>query len=474
VIGCDAHRWASIVLYTLLGFSPLTLAGNWQFLPEARGDLSYTDNLFLDSNKEVNDFLLEVTPGFRLDGHGRRLQLTADYSLQAVHYQDHSDFDDQYHQFSSGGIWNILDDRLFLDFGASYDQDDISLDQPGSGDNLLLTGNRTDTKIWSVSPYWRQNLGSEASIEIRYDHRRLTDTDQTRINSWTGVLQSLPGRGPVGWQFQLSDRRQDYEFSPASRFRRGNLRFSIPTWKHQQVILQGGYENDEYARAPGTQAPDGGTWLVGYSWRPGVRTAYEVNWGSRFFGDSFAVHALHGVRRWRFSLDYTEDTSSNALSRLENDQLQRSEILAPIEDPLPPADASQLVEAGNQDVFIQRRLVSGVRFDGKNNRLALTVSRDKRESQAVTGSKSRNDKLKLGWELDLQAKLSAIFDAEWQHRVADTSRDYREWRVSIGLERKLGRSVKAFTRIRHVLRQGKPLNGEYRSNSINSGLMVNY
>lgn len=474
MIGCDAHRLASIVLCTLLGFSPLVLAGNWRFSPEVGGGLSYTDNLFLDSNKEITDFLFEVTPGFRIDGHGRRLQLTADYSLQAVHYQDHSNFDDQYHRFNSGGIWNILDDRLFLDFGASYDQDDISLDQPGSGDNLSLAGNRTDTKIWSVSPYWRQTLGGETSIEIRYDHHRLTDIDQTRINSWTGVLESLPGRGPVGWQFRLSDRRQDYEFSPSARFRRGNLRFSIPTWKHQQVILQGGYENDEYARAPGAETPDGGTWALGYSWSPRARTQYEINWGSRFFGDSLEFHALHGVRRWRFSLDYTEDTSSNALSRLENDQLQRSEILAPEEGQLAPADASQLVEAGNQDVFIQKRLVSGVRLDGKNNRIGLTASRDKREAQAGTGSKSRNDKLKLDWELDLHAKLSAIFDAEWRHRVADTSRDYREWRVSIGLERKLGKSVKAFTRVRHVLRQGKPLNGEYRSNSINTGFMVTY
>lgn len=454
-------RAALIILSVLFGTSHLAVAGSWRFSPAVDAGMAYTDNLFLDSTNEVNDLLFAVTPGFELEGLSRKLQLTADYSLQAVHYQGHSKFDDQYHLFNGQSRLALVDEHLFLDLSGSYSQSDIDLDQPGSGDNLSVTGNRTDVKIWNFSPYWQHRVANKLAMELRYGHRRLTDTDTTRTNSWNGFVQSLPALGPVSWRLDLSDRRQDYEFSPSARFRRGNLRASIPTWRHQQLIVDGGYENDDYLRAPGTDTPSGGTWALGYGWNPHLRTRFELTWGQRFFGDALEIHAEHGHRRWIFNLDYTQDPSSNAQSQLDNaDSLLGSN--------------QQLVDVGNQEIFIQKRFTSGVRYEGRRDRIRLNASRDNRDFQGSSGISERNKQISFDWQRDLNRRLRASVDADWQHRSAGVARNYRQWRVSAGLERDLSQDLSVYSRLTHVLREGRPTSSEYRGNTLSAGLTVNF
>ncbi len=440
---------------------PVAQAGSWRFSPLIDAGIAYTDNLFLDETNEADDFLYSVTPGFELEGLTKKLQLNAIYSLQAVDYESHSEFADEYHNFNGSARLGLIDEHFFVDMSASYSQSDIDLDQPGSGDNLSVTGNRTDVKIWNFSPYWQHRIGNKLLMEARYGHRRLTDTDTTRTNSFSGYMQTLPALGPVSWRLDLSDRRQDYEFSPPARFRRGNLRVSIPTWRHQWVIVDGGYENDDYLRAPGTDTPSGGTWALGYGWNPQERTRFELTWGHRFFGDSIAMHGEHGHRRWQFNMDYTEDPSSNAESQLDN-----ADSLA--------GGVQQLVDVGNQEIFIQKRLVAGIRYTGRTARVTLNASQDKREFQGFSAVNEQNDLVSLGWHQDLSQRTRAIYDADWQHRRSGVTRDYRQWRVSAGLEHDLGRKLSVYGRFSHVLREGKPVTSDYRSNTVSAGFRVDY
>ena len=454
--------WRLMIGAISLGVSSVVLAGSWKITPLVEATSVYTDNLFLDPGQEVDDFIYTVTPGFQLEALGRRLQLNLKYMLEAVHYQNHSEFDDQYHQLDSDGQLQLIEEHLFVDFSASYSQSDIDLDQAGSGDNLSVSDNRTDVKTWNFSPFWQHRIGNKILLETRYGHRRLTDTDTTRTNSWSAFVQSLPGFGPVSWRLDLGDRRQSYEFSQAARFKSGNFRVLIPTWRHHQVIVEGGYENSDYARAPGTDTPSGGNWAVGYVWNPFQRTRYEITWGKRFFGDSLEAHFQHGQRRWLFNLDYTEDTSSSAENQFDNVDAQPGSLL-------------QLVELGNEEIYIQKRLTTAVVFSGRRDRIRLTANRDKRDFQGGFGANEDNDNAHLSWQHDLNSKLQTDVAVNWQRRSDDSGlRDNYQWRLSMELARRVGSNLSVYGRLNHALRGGQPVANEYRNSTVTAGIKVNY
>ena len=454
-------RLAQVAGILAVVFFSTGVVASWDFSPTVTAELNYKDNLFLDSTNEVNDLIYSITPGFELTQLSRRLRLNATYSLEALHYQRHSRFDDQYHGLNSNGQLMLLDKQLFVDMSTSYSQADIDLDRAGSGDNLSVTDNRTDVKIWNLSPYWQHQVGNSLFMEVRYGHRRVIDLDTTKINSWSGFIQSLPGFGPISFSLDFSDRRQDYEFNPPTRFKRSNLRVTIPTWPHQRVIIDSGYEKDDYQRAAGTDVPSGGTWALGYGWNLKQRSSFEVTWGQRFFGDSIELHGSHGLKRWTFNLDYSEDPSTNSQSQIDN----ASTLVGGLQQ--------QLVDIGNQEVFIQKRLVVGVHYAGQRNQVNFRLSRDKREFQTGTEVGQRKENVNLNWQRDLNSQMKADISAEWLHRLG-AARDYREWKLSFGLERSLSSRLSVFGRVLHSLRDGRPLSGEYRENTFKAGVKVSY
>ena len=64
----------------------------------------------------------------------------------------------------------LVDNLFFLDGRAAISQQNISLSGPQAADNVNVTGNRTEVKTYSVSPYLRHSFGNFASSELRYTH----------------------------------------------------------------------------------------------------------------------------------------------------------------------------------------------------------------------------------------------------------------------------------------------------------------
>ncbi len=326
-----------LVSLAAIGLPGAAAAGPaWELEPRITVSGTWTDNVGLDQpGQEESDFITQIAPGIAARKEGGRLRLVADYQLQTLVFARDSDRNDVFHRLFSKGDADLVEDWLFIDFGASISQQIVAADQRLSLDNFNRTGNRSDVVSFNVSPYLRHDFGGFVKTELRYstEERRYDRGAADSRNEKLFASADSGFRSPqLRWHVQYQDEtiqreaRTDPEFESLS----GNASYRIG--HGFSLVARAGHEDNSFNSV--RRISNGSYWSAGLRWAsrflsvealkgnndeggslrltPSARTSLGISYRDRSVGLNPGVtwsgDFAHSTRRSRWSLRYFEDT----------------------------------------------------------------------------------------------------------------------------------------------------------------------
>lgn len=499
----------SAVAVALL-FSQQTTAAEWKITPNLNLNETYSDNITLaPQGSKKSDWVTQINPGIALSGTGSHLKVNVNYAMQNLVYAEGSSQDLTRHQLDANANAELIDNLFFLDGRASISQQNAFLLGQHAVDNINVTGNRTDVKTYSLSPYLRHGFSNFASSEVRYTHNEASSGTSGLSDSRTDNIQLQLNSGSafrtLGWGLNYSNEKNDYTTiqNTDRESLSGNLNYAVSP--KLNLTATGGYEKNNYISIGAK--PEGSFWTAGLAWAPSTRTSIDASAGQRFFGNTYSFNASHKSRKTLWSLGYNEDiTTTQSLfsdSVLTDTASSLNQLwAAQIPDPIArqlfvdsfiqnnglPLFLSRPVNYLSNRTFLQKRLHGSVSIAGKKNTLILSLFSALRDAQTPqaqdtallgTVNQAMNDKTKqVGgtalWNWQIGSRTSASFSAGYTRSNTaflantDNNRTYR-----ISLTRQFQPKLSGLLELRR-LDQSSSQSSNYQENAITASLSMKF
>ncbi|MEK6736127.1 MAG: TIGR03016 family PEP-CTERM system-associated outer membrane protein [Pseudomonadota bacterium] len=409
-----------------------SLSAEWNLRPMLTVSETYTDNLRLGgvgggfggggfggfgrSAKKEGDFITQINPGFSLTGTGRRFKLDSNYMMNNLIFAENPDRSRIRHRLSANGTAELMRDLFFVDGSAAIFQQNTSLLGAQTTDNINLTGNRADMRVYSVSPYLRHRFQDFATTELRYTHGIVESSAGGLRNSQRDSYQFSLNSGDY---FRILNWGLNYVHNTihidGNNFRSGrtiemersaaNLRYNITP--RFGLTAVGGYERNSFISIRGRSSSP--FWTAGFVWAPDERTNISVRAGQRFFGPTFGGELDHRTRLTTWNARYSEDITTMNQQAGQFNAFGLSNI-----DPFGGQALLGLNNFLTNRVFLQKRFQASVTVNGAKNTTTLTVFNMFREAYTP----AIEDFELLGTDAALLNKTKQTGgNATWSHRI---------------------------------------------------------
>ena len=489
------------------------LAAEWRITPTLGIEETYTDNLRLaPRGREESDWVTEVSPGFSVSAEGARLRLRADYSFQYRFYAKNSDENGHNHSLSSNALWDVWNKELFLEGSAYVAQQNISPLGQVAASNANVTGNRTETRQATVSPYWVRNLGNWARLNARYTYTKSDSSGDFSVYDSQGNAVNLgvssgPAFGYLGWGLNYSYTKTESSSnsfeSRESENTVGNVRYQIlPTFALTATL---GYESQDYTDLR-RGSTSGQSWSVGGDWAPSPRTRVSGSFGERYFGNTYKLDASHRTRLTTWTISYSEDVTDapfiagvplTADTTAAVDRLFISRIPDPRERQIAvqtfitqnglPLFLNSPVQFQTNQVTLVKRWQAGVGMQGTRGTLLLNVFREERENLSVGAVNGPFDPFALSntieqigysatmsWRLSERTSALASYSHSRNKYPDANGREDTDGYWRIGLTHQIQPRILGTVNLRLIDRNSDDPTAEYREKAIVGTLRVSF
>ncbi len=480
-----------------------TIRPGWTIVPEFRLGETYTDNIDLTSSETRDDFVTVLKPGVQLLGNTRRLAFELNYNLQHLLYASNPELDDTFHRLFSSLNTELVEQLIFLDANTTLTQQNIITTGSGAfsnfgpaaalndaDDNINVTGDRVDVTTYSVSPYLLRRFGNFADAEVRFTYDDVsssdTNTDIAQSNASIDDSRSLNYRADVRsgsrylrfpWTLTYENEQIDYDTGETTEFEQIVGRLEYVYRPSVRFLGDLGYEKNSFA----SSEPIDNTiiWNIGGRWTPSARTTLEATYGKRFFGNQYAVNLSHQTKRTTWLLRYDEEAETVRDRQIERAVRSRGINISPVDpitgDPVLPDGG---IPTQTNEVFVSKRLSSGVVFQTERNQIILSVFDESRdfqlsgENQSLFGAAAiwtrritplTNLDARFGW---------TTTDGGPEPTTTAESEDLINLRVQ--LQHWLGRSLLATIGYRRVESSSDAVENEFTENRIFANLRMTF
>lgn len=466
------------VAAALVTASTDVMAMNWELTPRIRSSATYTDNVNLaPEGQEKSDTVLELRPGFSLDGEGPRTKVNFSYDLQTLYHTRVNDTEVN-HQISGFLNSELVKRTLFVDASVSRRQEISSLSGPIGVNNTTGGGNRQNVTTASVSPYLVNRLGSFAKSTLRYTHDRVYQEigHDTYSNAVRWQLTDGPAFGRLTWSTDAQYRKVEGGVNDTGTFRSGSARLGYELGRHLEVSATGGYEDNDYpTTANGSLS--GSFWDVGVRWSPSHRLDAEIRYGHRYFGNTRMASLSYRARHLLTSITYEESiTTSRRRQLVAENRIPVYSGCSPATDPnCQPAGEIVLYGVESVNEFIlQRRGIASMTLLGRRNSLTFAGYRSKDEYQ-VSDRTTIQTGATANWQWTLGRSNSFSLAGGWsRNEFLDQNREDNLYNVSATLNHDLSRRVSSFFTLRHQQRNSTDAQAEYRENAATVGISASF
>ncbi len=271
-----------------------------------------TDNVRLTSANRKASAVTEATAGLRAMRYGGRFNGFIDYALTGRVQTHGSPQDDISQSLNAFANAELIDQRMFVDVRGVIAQQAISAFGTQSLDSSVSNANRTETRSFSVSPYWVGSLAGAADYEVRLDHSIIdTSSNLATDASTTTALARIGGGNPIGFGWSADAMHVSADYTAGRRTKdqrlRGVLTYAVTPQFNAGVIV--GREENNYESVEMRSHDTGG---VQFNWLPSERTTLTGNYESRFFGHSHALNFVHRTGRTIWTFTDSRNISTNA------------------------------------------------------------------------------------------------------------------------------------------------------------------
>jgi uncharacterized protein (PEP-CTERM system associated) len=408
--------------------------GGWTVTPLIGVTGTYTDNVTLAaSGLERSDFVTEIKPGIRIRGLGARVKLSLDYELQKFFYARNSAYDRTQNALSGIGSVEAVEKFFYIDARAVISQQSTNPLGPQPVSNATFTTNRTESRLFSLSPYVKGEFGNFANYEVRHTATRTSNDSNTalgdsRSKDWIARARNSVPLANFGWALDYSNRTFTFGSSESE------LESAKATLIYQfdpqfRASINAGHEKNDFVIGSQSYSNRG----FGFEWRPTPRTVVTGQQDKRFFGTGYNYRFNHRTPLSSWSLGYLKDVTtfsdqlqadipSQAYSfwfsnpnmialypNVSDRDLAVRQLLAQLG--LPASAGNQTFLANR--AFLSKRVDASVALFGARNTLTFTVSRSENSAASVASG------------ADVFSASSNVrqtaFSGSWSHKISAIS-----------------------------------------------------
>jgi uncharacterized protein (PEP-CTERM system associated) len=440
---------------------------DWRGAAGVSGSVVFSDNIFLSSDATQSGSIFRLRPYVSTSRRGNRINSRLDYGPALLWSPDDSDLNDVQHTLQASLDAELIERYFFLDVRATANQVLIDPRVNTRFESLGRSDAFTQQASLTVTPRIVLPVvdGRFATVRIepglgytftaasdRDDDALRTPTRDTRVSSvsgpmFTNVPWSMNWRRRVfdaedGEGFGSFDTRVGYIFSPKYRL---------------DLIL--GYDDGGRSFRATDGSTSGVRWETRFVWTPVVRAQLELGVGQSFYADIFRLRGSYRHKRWAFRTTY-DVSVENFATLLQQERVVATEDLfgEPIDDPFLTNDvlfATVTTPVLVEETFLNHRFELGAQYQkGRNSASAswFVADRDYSESDRDT----RDNRLQLAYSRRLSSRLSGNAAVNlWQHQEdADSSFDYTQDALDLGLSYQFGRRTRIGARIGRLNRDG--------------------
>ena len=463
------HRLLIAVCLCLLVIETVQ-AAEWRFRPRVTVRETFSDNINLSATDPEHDFVTDISPGFTLNGTGRRFFLNVFYNLQYLDYARDTAEDTFNNQFQLVGNGEVVQDLFFIDLRGSVRQSIITNRANTPNSTISASDNLTDTYSAVISPYLLHRFGSFMDGEARYTYSRVDNsTGRSGSESNAALLDFKSGTQfqTVTWNTFYRGYRENPELGQTITFQRAEINGRYHFNRKVALLFGTGYEDNEFFTLK-TESTSAVTWLAGLSLTPNPRTFLEGGAQNRFFGVAPFVNATYRSKRTALAFHYSEDLTTTNQSVSGTTFIP---LLDPFGDPILDPNTGDAIEVPIDSLGIQNQVLVRRRFDGtiavrgRRTDVGVTLFDTQRDFQIspdeeVYGATAFvNRRISRPTSIRLWARATrSEFDGPTPNRT--------QWQVGIGLNRQFSKNFSGRVDYRYINQDSKDANLDYDENRI--------
>lgn len=279
----------------------------------------YTSNLTLaPDDMAESQWVNAVSPRFFLTKNTPRYQIDLDYELQAFFYANESELNEAFSRLWTVGLLDLWSDRLFLRGLARATQVNVNPEGLLQGNNVSVTGNRSDVLAWDAGPLFRGPVFRRSEIDAHFYAGRITysddelqsvDTQEGQLRLWSDQLDIKRFTYDVEYTY----RKLDYERTGPFKSQRGQLELGYFATTTLQLVGIGGVESNLVTNDGALDEP---FWFAGFrSWIG--RSQFEAFYGERFFGPSYWLTFERRMSKSDLVIRYRETQQTDESAALD-------------------------------------------------------------------------------------------------------------------------------------------------------------
>ena len=449
-------------------------AAEWRFRPQLSVIETFSDNITLTPDGE-SDFVTDISPGFTLNGQGRRFFLNVFYNLQYLNYARNSDSNRFNNFLQVLGNGEVAEDLFFVDVRSTIRPENVSNRANTANSTISITDNVSEVYTFGISPYLTHRFASFMEGEARYSFDRVEYEESSRSDSSTNAvyLNLKSGRAfqAFTWNTFYRWRQEDPEVGQVVTFQRIEGSGSYGFNRKAALIFGTGYEDNEFLTL-GTTDTTAITWLAGVRLTPNPRTLLEGGAQNRFFGTAPYLNMRYTGNRTAFGLNYSEDVTTN-------NQVRSNQTFVPLLDPfgspiLDPdtGDAVQIpidTSSIRNEVLVIRKLDGTLAFRGQRTDVGFTLFGTRRDFQfspdedvyGVTAFATRRLSSRTSVRLSGRTNRSE-FDGPTPNRT--------QWQVGVDFNRQFSNDFSGRIGLFHITQDSKDSSLSYDENRVTLGI----
>ncbi|HFD13208.1 MAG TPA: TIGR03016 family PEP-CTERM system-associated outer membrane protein [Crenotrichaceae bacterium] len=275
----------------------------------------YSDNIGLaPGGQEDGAFVTQLTPSVTVNARGARNRVDAALRVENLFFHGIKKDANTFFQGQLESTSRLWANSFFIDLRGTHSQANTRNRGRVAIDNISQTGGRVDVSTYTISPFWRINLGGYARGEARlsYSEVMVNNTDNTRtgisdarVHEEKLTLSSANRFDVWGWQLGVSNRLEnrkgsnDQDVHYFNSF--GELNFRLV--QHFVLFARAGYADNDLGTNR-LNSKNGVYYQAGGRWRPSSGFLLSAAGGNNSFINVSTTPFQHA--KWTFGFRHNK------------------------------------------------------------------------------------------------------------------------------------------------------------------------
>lgn len=149
----------------IFAITSITESAEFRIQPSITISEEYDDNVFLEKEDTVDEYITRVQPSIVLEFKDLRWELDIDYGLDYRYFANGGE-DDTSHDLEVNGKFEILKELFFLNISDTYSRVSLDITRDFARESLFV--NQSDRNIFSVNPYFILRPASLTTVTSGY------------------------------------------------------------------------------------------------------------------------------------------------------------------------------------------------------------------------------------------------------------------------------------------------------------------